>query len=163
MCYDYSGPWTPSSGHHAQLFAAAPGTTPSGDAAVQYCLSQNFPPEKLLLGIPCYGRSFLGATGPHQHYAGHGGGSEGTFEYADLPREGALAFLDEKAVAAYCVGGDGGFVSYDMPSTVKMKARYVRERGLAGLFYWTGTGDRVDGGEEGSLVMTGYCELHRYR
>lgn len=69
--------------------------------------------------------------------------------------------MDERACAAYCVGGDGGFVSYDDPVTVERKAAFVRERGLGGLFYWTGTGDRVGVGEEGSLVVAGYCELHQ--
>lgn len=160
MCYDYSGPWTPTAQHHAQLFSPTDAHAPSGHAAVSFCLAHGIPPSKLLLGIPCYGRSFLGASAPGDAYSGHAG-DEGTFEYRDLPRPGSQAFLDDKSVAAYALGGDGGFVSYDMPCTVKMKARYVKERGLAGLFYWTGTGDRVDGGEEGSLVMAGYCELHR--
>ena len=162
MCYDYSGPWTARSGHHAALFSSerGPATAPNGRAAVSYCLAQQVPAAKIMLGVPCYGRSFLGATGPGQPFDGHGG-DDGVFEYRDLPRPGAQAFLDEKAVAAYCVGADGGFVSYDMPSTVRMKARFARETRLAGLFYWTGTGDRVDGGEEESLVVAGYCELHR--
>jgi chitinase len=33
-------------------------------------------------------------------------------------------------VAAFCVGGDGGFVTYDNPETVKMKANYCKEKGL---------------------------------
>jgi len=69
--------------------------------------------------------------------------------------------VDEQACAAYCVGGDGGFVTYDSPATVTAKAAFVRALGLGGLFYWTGTGDKVDGGEEGSLVMAGYCGLHQ--
>jgi chitinase len=47
-------------------------------------------------------------------------------------------------------------VSFDVPATVRIKARYVREMGLGGLFYWTGTGDRA--GEE-SLIAVGYEEL----
>lgn len=162
MCYDYAGPWTPTSGHHARLFAPPNAPGPSGAAAVQYCVSQSVPPGKILLGIPCYGRSFLSSSGPGQPYAGHGG-NEGTFEYVELPRPGSHVYVDEEAVAACCVGRDGGFVTYDVPRTVGLKARFVRERGLGGLFYWTGTGDRVDGGEGegGSLVMAGYCELHR--
>jgi len=162
MCYDYAGPWTATAGHHAALFATPGSSTPSGAAAVAHCLAQQVPAAKILLGVPCYGRAFPGASGPGQAFTAAASDEEGgTFEFRELPRAGAAAFLDEKAVAAYCVGGAAGFVSYDMPSTVRMKARFAREARLAGLFYWTGTADRVDGGEDESLVVAGYCELHR--
>jgi len=162
MCYDYSGPWTRVSGHHAALFAPGDASAPSGHAAVTHCITQQVPAAKILLGVPCYGRAFPGATGPGQAFTPAASDDDGgTFEFRDLPPPAAAAFLDEKAVAAYCVGGAAGFVSYDLPSTVRMKARFAREARLAGLFYWTGTGDRVDGGEEESLVVAGYCELHR--
>lgn len=48
-----------------------------------------------------------------------------------LPRPGTQEQVDRQAVAAFCVGGDGGFVSYDNAETVKMKADYVKARGLA--------------------------------
>lgn len=124
-------------------------------------MANNVPSHIILLGIPCYGRSFLNATGPGQVYTGHGGeNGSGTFEYCDLPRPGAREVVDELACAAYCVGGDGGFVSYDVPATVTAKALFVRTTRLGGLFYWSGTGDKLDAGEERSLVMAGYCALH---
>jgi len=161
MAYDFVGHWSPVTGHHAQLYASQ-ANTPSGSAATAYCLAHGVPPQLILLGIPCYGRSFLSATGPGQTYMGHGGDNEsGTFEFRDLPRPGSREVVDDRACAAYCVGGDGGFVSYDVPATVKVKAGFVKAAGLAGLFYWSGTGDRVDADEEGSLVMAGYCRLHQ--
>ena len=108
------------------------------------------------MGIPCYGRSFLGATRVGDKHSGHAG-EEGTFEYRDLPRKGAREHVDPQTVAAYCVGGDGGFVSYDNVQTVGEKARYVRRKGLGGVFFWTGTGDR--GGGEESLVEASWREL----
>ncbi|KAK5146688.1 hypothetical protein LTR04_000998 [Oleoguttula sp. CCFEE 6159] len=161
MAYDFSGPWTPHAGHHAQLRSPA---RPHSDAArlschaaVEYLLVHGVPSRKILLGVPCYGRSFLGCQRPGQACSAHAG-EEGTFEYRDLPRPGSIEYVDEETGAAYCVGGDGGFVSYDNARTVGMKARFVRERQLAGLFYWTGTGDR-EAWEE-SLVVKGYESLH---
>ena len=128
MAYDFSGSWSPRAGHHAQLF---PGSSeePSGSAAVDYVTSTGFPAEKILLGVPVYGRSFLGASGPGHAYNG-AGGEDGTFEYKQLPRPGADEIVNTRLVAAFCTGGDGGFVSYDNPETVKMKANYCREKGL---------------------------------
>lgn len=128
MAYDFTGSWSPKAGHHAQLFAGA-ADEPSGAAAVEYVISTGFPAGKILLGVPVYGRSFLGCTGPGQGYSGHGG-EEGTFEYKQLPRQGTEEIINTKVVAALCTGGDGGFVSYDNPDTVKMKANYCTEKGL---------------------------------
>lgn len=120
-------------------------------------LSNGVPPAKILLGVPAYGRSFLGASAVGERYSGHAG-EEGTFEYRDLPRAGAREQVDEQAGAAFCVGGDGGFVTYDNPRTVRLKAQFAKQRGLGGLFYWTGTAD-ADAAER-SLVETGYRTLN---
>lgn len=128
MAYDFAGSWSPKAGHHAQLYPGA-ADEPSGSAAVEYVVSTGFPAAKILLGIPNYGRSFLGASNAGEKYSGHGGDS-GTFEYKQLPRPGAEEIVNTRVVAAFCTGGDGGFVSYDNPETVKIKAAYVREKGL---------------------------------
>lgn len=129
MAYDFTGPWTNTAGHHAQLFCKGQEEA-SGAAAIDYIISRGFPSEKILLGVPVYGRSFLGATKPGHPYQG-AGGEEGTFEYKDLPRPGAREVVDTKTVAASCVGGDGGFVSYDNPETVTLKGEYCRRKQLA--------------------------------
>lgn len=35
-----------------------------------------------------------------------------------------------QAVGAYCVGGDGGFVTYDNPETVRARAVCCKQKGL---------------------------------
>lgn len=161
MAYDFYGSWTKVSGHHSQLqspnYPRDREMIPSGRSAVSYLLERKFPANKIMLGIPVYGRSFLGTTCAGQHYSGCAG-EEGTFEYSDLPRPGAEEHVDEQLGAAYCVGDDGGFVSYDTPETVQIKANFAKEQGLAGLFYWTATAD-VSGTK--SLIETGYNTLHQ--
>ena len=97
MAYDFAGSWSNKSGHHAQLFPNAP-HEPSGSTAVDYLIRRGFPPKKILLGVPVYGRSFLGAIGPGQTFTGNGG-EEGTYEYKSLPREGASENTDTRLVA----------------------------------------------------------------
>jgi chitinase len=111
------------------------------------------------MGVPAYGRSFTDTRGVGHAFSGQAG-EEGTFEYRDLPRPGAEEHVDEHVGAAYCMGGDGGFVTYDNPHTVRMKANYVRQGGLGGLFYWTGTGDvsSIDN-KDRSLVWNGFLGL----
>jgi chitinase len=128
MAYDFSGPWTPYAGHHAQLYADNEGE-PSGSAAVRYVCSRGFPSKKILLGIPVYGRSFLGAGGPGESYKGLGG-EDGTFEYKVLPRPGTHEVVDSARVAAFCIGGDGGFITYDNPETVRLKGEFCKSQQL---------------------------------
>ncbi len=158
MAYDFSGPWTKVCGHHAQLHCpqiAGGDATASCSSAVTYLLSKEVPSHKILLGVPTYGRSFLGATKVGQIFYGHGG-EEGTFEYRDLPRPGTHEQIDELAVAAFCIGSDGGFVTYDNPRTVQLKALFAKQHRLGGLFYWTGTAD-LPGPR--SLIQAGHSGL----
>lgn len=160
MTYDFSGPWVERVGHHAQLYTPkhphSDAATVSCDSAIKYLLSTGVPSSKIILGIPAYGRSFLGASKIGQAFSGSAG-EEGTFEYKDLPGAGTKEQVDKSVGAAYCVSGDGGFVTYDNPETVKMKASVVRKMRLGGLFYWTGTAD-VWGPR--SLIEAGYNCVH---
>ncbi|KAF2435715.1 glycoside hydrolase [Tothia fuscella] len=155
MAYDYCGDWDPKiSGHQAQLHCPAGG--PYTQCAVDYALSQGFPANKILLGCPTYGWAFLGCDNINQPFSACGG-QGGAFDYRDLPRPAAQEFVDENAVAAFCVGGDGGFVTYDNPRTVQLKAKYVKEKRLGGMFFWHASSD-AEGPR--SLVYASYTELH---
>ncbi|KAI9931532.1 hypothetical protein MW887_010109 [Aspergillus wentii] len=159
MAYDFAGPWTNQTGHQAQLYSpsrATPASSTSCQSAVNYVLYQGVNPKKLLLGVPAYGRSFLGSSNVGQNYSGCGG-EDGVFDYSDLPRPGAKEHHDDKLGAAYCSGGDGGFVTYDTPRTVQHKARFATKMKLGGLFYW-----HIGGDARGprSLIETGYNTLH---
>lgn len=165
MAYDFVGPnfgGSVLSGHHSQLWAPLPNSDErfnlSGSVAVQYILRCGFPAFKVLLGIPLYGRSFPQSTGLHQPFHGSGG-VDGCFEFWQLPRPGTKEIYDERHGAAYCIGGDGGFVTYDNAESVVTKARFALRQGLAGLFYWHIGQDRP--GEE-SLVRIG-CDVLRGR
>jgi chitinase len=157
MAYDFAGKWTEVSGHQAQLRSPdRPDdafSKRSVENVVRYLKSHGVSLKKALIGIPVYGRSFLGVTGPGQQFMGQGG-KNGMIEYRDLPRPGTHEIVDEQLGAAFCVGADGGFVSYDNPETVEMKAKYVKTNKLGGLFYWTGSYDADESPR--SLVETGY-------
>ncbi|KAI4261838.1 MAG: hypothetical protein L6R42_002966 [Xanthoria sp. 1 TBL-2021] len=155
MAYDFAGPWSKLSGYQAQLHV--PPNSPddmknSGKTAVDFMRSKGVPANKITLGIPAYGHSFIGASDVNQSFQSSGG-DEGTFEYTKLPRPGTEEKVDKQAVAAYCLGGDGGLVTYDNPETVRMKAQFAKQQELAGLFYWTGPGDMRG---PRSLVSAGY-------
>ncbi|KAK4105673.1 glycoside hydrolase family 18 protein [Parathielavia hyrcaniae] len=154
--YDFFGQWTVKSGHHAQLYSMNK-DEPSGDSAVRHLLAAGVPGRKILLGIPLFGRSFLHVAGPGHKNRGVGG-ADGTFEYSQLPRKGTREQVDRRAVAAHCVGADGGFVTYDNPETVQVKATYCKQKVLGGLFYWSAPSDAKE--SKRSLITTGFKAFH---
>ncbi|KAK5994586.1 Chitinase 1 [Cladobotryum mycophilum] len=146
MAYDFTGSWTEVCGNHAQLHStgsdvksAFPVLRTCTSSCVDYILSRGFPNRKLLLGIPSYARFFPNARGLGQKFD-----NAGEIDYAEIPDEWVEnAHVDERAVAAWYVDrGEQGFLSFDVPRTVRIKARYATSRNLGGLFYWTGTGDK---------------------
>lgn len=161
MTYDFSGPWTSCSGYNSQLFS--PNVPHSSDqwlschSAMQYLEQRSVPFEKILLGVPVYGRAFPGTTGPGQ--VPIPGVEHREYEFFELPLRGTEENIDRNVWAASCVHPDPsiGFVSYESPETVNRKARYVRDTNLGGLFYWHGAGD---GEASRSLVLAGYDVLN---
>ncbi|KAL8311291.1 hypothetical protein RB597_002071 [Gaeumannomyces tritici] len=154
--FDFYGHWTHKCGHHGQLYARGK-DEPSGAGAVQHLMANRFPARKIVLGVPVFGRSFLNTSGLGHKFRG-AGGEDGMFEYRDLPRKGAREQVDKGTAAAQCVGGDGGFVSYDNPETVKMKATFCKQKGLGGLCYWAGPADAKE--SKRSLIAAGFRTLH---
>lgn len=128
VAYDFFGSWSHRSGHQSQLYSMSK-EEPSGASGVQLMMAAGVPGKKILVGIPLLGRSFLHVNGPGHKYRG-AGGEDGCFEYNQLPRKGTKEQVDKRAVAAQCVGGDGGFVTYDNPDTVKVKAVFCKQKGL---------------------------------
>ncbi|KAL7783605.1 glycoside hydrolase family 18 protein [Trichoderma ceciliae] len=159
MAYDFTGSWTKVCGNHAQLHSPRGGLQSShpelklcATDGVDYVLSRGFPSRKLVLGIPAYARYFPRAEGPGCSTEG-----AGEVDYCEIPDEWVEnAVVDEAAVAAWYVDTNRdntkGYVTFDVPRTVYIKARYAAHRSLGGLFYWTGTGDKE---ERLSLVAAG--------
>ena len=65
MGYDFHGTWDASTNFNAPLFRASTDPADAGlnvDAAVQNYLSTGVPPEKLVLGLPFYGKGWSGVA-----------------------------------------------------------------------------------------------------
>jgi len=142
MAYDFAGPWTPLSNHQSRLLKTryGPQDTNSGESGVKYLLSRGFPSQRISLGIPLYGRAFKGASDLGQTFQ-KTDEKDCVFLYKDLPRPDVAELVDTSAGAAYCISEDCGFVSYDNPETVRMKALFVKQHKLGGIFFWQGAGD----------------------
>ena len=100
MTYDLNGPWSPVSNFNAPLYSSPedPSSTPGGnaDAAIQNYLGRGVPSDKLVLGVPFYGRAVQGVANvngglfqsftatPMGTWDDAGTGATGMFDYADI-------------------------------------------------------------------------------
>lgn len=156
MAYDYAGSWDSTSGHQANLFPSRsnPKSTPfNTDQALRYYTSHGVRPDKIVIGMPLYGRAFQQTQGPGMPYNGVGEGSweSGVWDYKKLPLDGCTEHIDREAVASWCHNPSTGLmVTYDNPEVAAMKADFIRRYGFGGAMWWESSADRCSG--QGSLI-----------
>lgn len=149
MAYDYAGSWDQVSGHQANLYPNKdhPSCTPfSTAAAVEYYTSHGVASDKVVVGMPLYGRAFESTDGLGKPYQGVGEGSweNGVFDYKKLPLEGSEEIIDDKAQASYCFSASHRkLVTYDTAPMAKIKAGYIKEKELGGAMWWESSGDKT--------------------
>ena len=142
MSYDYHGKWSDFSGYNAPLrpYAKSNGSVAEG---VEYWLDRGVPRDRMIMGLPFYGRSFdaAGAGLPFRESR--------SYLYRDIPALRALGvqrYWDGAAEVPYLRRVDHGWMlSYDDARSLDLKVRYARERGLAGVMIWQITADVING------------------
>ena len=174
MSYDIHGGWSDKAGHNSPLFpytdeAAAPDTAPlSWHTSLEALLRAGVKPEKINMGIAFYGRSVvtngMGAVnaptikrnetiqpdGPIVTAADYTNFPADTFAGTPfypriLSKTGSWTEgWDAEAMVPYRYT-NGFFISYDNPRSVALKAKYVRDNGLAGVIVWEAFADLIPG------------------
>lgn len=142
MTYDLRGFGQPITGHHTALYSRPDDVIDiSADSAVQDWLKIGVPAEKIAIGSGFYSRVWHKVNPDRQGLlqTGEGGGDYG--ENYDVLRDqyvnkqGFVRHWDDIAKVPWLFDGET-FISYDDEEAVQAKCDYVREQGLAGIFFW---------------------------
>jgi chitinase len=152
MAYDYAGSWDKVSGHQANFFGKGVSTS----EAVRWYHGHGVHKEKMIIGIPLYGRSFLNTKGPGQPFSGIGPGSweAGVYDCRALPLPGSHVHYDDYHLASWSYDPKKQeMISYDTADVAKRKAEWIIRHDYGGAMYWELSGDKgtkregMEGGE----------------
>lgn len=133
--------------------------------AVQYYREHGVPADKLVLGVPFYGRGFKvtgeGADGLYQAYSAPADAGDWRVikaRYLDQP--GWTRHWHPQAQSPWLYNPrENVFISYEDPRSIGLRAQFAREQGLAGVFMWELTGDD----EQASLLNAMLAPWHKAR
>jgi chitinase len=142
MTYDFytSGD---SAGHHSNLYPPEDyDRDASAHKSVRIFLDAGVPAEKLVMGVPFYGRSWIMKSAENHgiNRAVEGRARGGGYTYIKdslVNQQGFTRYWDEKAQAPYLFNSETRqLVTYDDEESVRLKCEYVLENQLAGMMFW---------------------------
>ncbi|KAI8969124.1 chitinase [Mycotypha africana] len=141
MAYDYAGSWDNVCGHQAACYNCPLNT----NQAVNDYLAAGVPSQKLVVGLPMYGRGFSNTDGPQCAYQGvpQGTWEAGLFDYNCLPKPGATEYTDMEKLASWSYDPNlREFITYDTPEVISAKCNYIKQNNLGGAMFWELSADR---------------------
>ncbi|CAG2169598.1 unnamed protein product, partial [Oppiella nova] len=154
MTYDFNGGWDSRTAHNAPLYpwanANEQDTQFTVSYAVDYWLGLGVDANKLVMGLPLYGRSFK-LVNPSEHGlqapAEGKGGDEGPYtrqvgilgylEICDNLKTGQwTVYRDATQKIPYAVKGNQ-WIGYDDRTSLSEKVAFLKSRGLGGVCIWS--------------------------
>lgn len=158
MAYSLGGDAPGYADGNAPLYSDQQGAN-SADTAVQYYLSQGVPPSKLLLGLPFFGERFDTATALHQPLTAAEAPTIVSYrDVIDLIDRGWTVHRDPVGQEPYLLGPTNvGLSSYDDPTSIGAKCRYVQAFGLGGAAVWHVSLDLLADGSQPLLAAAQAC------
>ncbi|XZG70853.1 glycosyl hydrolase family 18 protein [Chitinibacteraceae bacterium HSL-7] len=167
MNYDYNGAWAAQGPTDFQSHLYADPNNPqyidpktgerslvswyNTNDSIQLLLKGGVPANKLVVGVANYGRGWTGvAAGPNGDglYQKATAGAKGTYEtgiedYKVLKNAAGTLRYHPVTKQSYKFDGNNWW-SYDTPQDIALRAQYVRDNNLGGLFSWSLDGDTTD-------------------
>ncbi|MDZ5471698.1 glycosyl hydrolase family 18 protein [Bacillus sp. 31A1R] len=143
MTYDFHGSWDTITGLNAPLYRDPDSKFSyqwSVQDAVQNYINHGVPANKLIMGLPFYGRVYnqVNNTNNGLYQSFTGGGS--AFSYAELEanyinKNGFTRYWESDSKVPWLFNGTR-FISYDDVESVGYKTTFIKTMGLGGAMMW---------------------------
>jgi chitinase len=158
MTYDYAGPWSASTGHHAPLHDSVGGDGGSTQSAIDYITDTlAVPASKVLFGLPFYGYQFA-ANGLDESPVAPSKGLDYNVIAPLVGTGGWKRSFDASAGVPYLSRpASPGFVTYEDATSVNGKCAWSKSEGLGGAIVWHLAGDRMPDGTQPLLAAAQAC------
>ncbi|XP_037028163.1 uncharacterized protein LOC119068609 [Bradysia coprophila] len=157
LSYDYHSAFEPSVNHHAPLYSLEEESEYNYDSelnidySIRYYLNEGADRDKLVLGIPTYGRSYtllnedvtdIGAPTDGPGAQGDATREKGYLSYYEICQnimedpEWTVVQPDSNKMGPYAYK-DNQWVGYDDENIARKKGEYVVANGLGGIMFWS--------------------------
>ncbi|XP_067006667.2 probable chitinase 10 [Anabrus simplex] len=153
MTYDFHGQWERQVGHNSPLYPLESATSYQKKLTVDFSarewVKQGAPKEKLMIGMPTYGRSFtlvdpakfdIGAPASGGGTAGKYTGEAGFMSYYEvcdfLHKENTTLVWDNEQQVPFAYKDDQ-WVGFDDERSLKTKMGWLKEMGFGGIMIWS--------------------------
>ena len=168
MTYDFHGQWETRVGHNSPLFPLNSASSFQKKLTVDYSakewVRQGAPLEKLIIGMPVYGRTFtlsdpakfdIGAEAEGGGEAGRYTGESGFLSYYEicdfLHQDNTTLVWDNEQQVPFAYRGDQ-WVGFDDERSLRTKVAWLKTEGFGGIMIWS-----VDLDD-----FRGYCGTGKY-
>ncbi|XP_049852515.1 acidic mammalian chitinase-like [Schistocerca gregaria] len=166
MTYDLHGPWDGVTGINAPMYGSSVysnNETLAGlyvDNCIRGWLNRGADPEKLALGMPTYGKTFVlsdpsnygigaptqpgngGPAGPHTKQDG----MLGYNEYCEFKStDGWQEVWDDEQQGVYAYKSNGEWIGFDNEKSLCMKGKYAKDLKLGSTMIWSSETDDFRG------------------
>ncbi|KAA3629021.1 MAG: hypothetical protein DWQ02_18750 [Bacteroidetes bacterium] len=165
MTYDYYTGGSPLTGHHSNLHLSKNENDPriiSSSKSVNLHIKSGIPVEKLVLGVPFYGRYWTSTNaGDTKGLYQLSKGEKGSYHYKFIEenmidKDGFEMVWDSVSMAPYLWReSDRQFVTFENPASLKLKTEFVKDKGMGGVMFWQFNQDN------GKLLNTIYSTLKK--
>ena len=167
MSYDMHGGWENQTNFQARLYPSAndpssfPANTYSIDKAVTDFINAGVPANKIILGVPFYGRGWTNVPNVNNGLYQSGTAAPSTWEagiedYKVLKNLTGYTKHYDSASGSMWIYNGTTFWTYDDPTILAQKMAYINSKGLGGAMAWELDGDD----SAGSLMNAVYNGLN---
>ncbi len=160
MTYDFYTGGSKYTGHHANLYNSKYNkkSPKSAKIAVQQHINAGIPADKLVLGVPFYGRWWNKVLPENNGLYQLSTGVTSSYSFStiadSLKNNNFKSYWDSSANSPYIWRQkDSLFVTFDDVRSIQIKADYVKEKHLGGVMFWQFNGDN------GTLLNSIYQNL----